>query len=204
MTGDAAKPLPESPSQTAGPYVHLGLLPNLAGIRDVYPVDPGRAPIDAQAKGERIAIVGGVYDGAGEPVTDALLEIWQADARGVYRSPGDPREGDAYFGGWARTATDAETGEYRFDTIKPGRVPLIDGRLQAPHVTLWIVARGINVGLQTRIYFETESAANAEDALLARVPAARRETLIAEVQAGGVYRFDLRLQGERETVFLDI
>ena len=190
MTGDENSLLRESPSQTAGPYVHIGLMPNKL--------------VSAQAKGERIAIYGTVYDGAGEPVRDAVLEIWQADASGVYWSPQDGRKGDPNFAGWGRTATGPETGGYRFDTIKPGRVPLFDDRLQAPHLTLWIVARGINVGLQTRIYFDTETAANAGDPLLRRVPEARRETLIAEVQADRSYRFDVYLQGERETVFLDI
>ena len=196
--------LPETPSQTAGPYVHIGLTPNFAGITGVYPFDPGSRMVNDASHGKRIAIFGTVFDGEGEPVKDAVIEIWQADAGGVYRSPRDPRDGDPHFAGWGRIAVGLETGEYRFDTIKPGRVPYSVDRMQAPHVTLWIVARGINVGLQTRIYFDTESDANAEDPLLALVPAERRETLIAEVQADASYRFDVYLQGERETVFLDI
>ncbi len=195
---------PETPSQTAGPYVHIGLTPNFAGIGGVYDRDPGSKQVNDETGGKRTRIYGTVFDGEGQPVKDAVLEIWQADARGVYRSPLDPRDGDPNFAGWGRTAANLETGEWSFDTIKPGRVPYSDVLMQAPHVTLWIVARGINVGLQTRIYFDTESDANAEDPLLAMVPAERRETLIAEVQADGSYHFDVYLQGERETVFLDL
>ncbi len=198
------KILPETPSQTAGPYVHIGLTPNFAGIRDVYASDPGSRQVNDETRGKRTRIYGTVYDGEGEPVKDAVLEIWQADAGGVYRSPQDPRDGDPNFAGWGRTAANLETGEWSFETIKPGRVPYSDVLLQAPHIVLWIVARGINVGLQTRIYFDTESDANAEDPLLAMIPAERRETLIAEVQGDGSYHFDVRLQGENETVFLDM
>ena len=198
------KVLPETPSQTAGPYVHIGLTPNFAGIGGVYPSDPGSRQVNDETHGKRTRIYGTIYDGEGEPVKDAVLEIWQADARGVYRSPRDPRDGDANFAGWGRVAADLETGEWSFETIRPGPVPYSADRMQAPHVTLWIVARGINIGLQTRIYFDTEADANAEDPLLALVPAERRETLIAEVQADGSFHFDIYLQGERETVFLDI
>ncbi len=198
------KVLPETPSQTAGPYLHIGLTPNFAGIGGVFPGDPGSNQVNDETRGKRTRIYGTVYDGEDEPVRDAVLEIWQADSRGIYRSPQDPREGDPNFAGWGRAAADLETGEWSFETVRPGPVPYSGGRVQAPHATLWIVARGINVGLQTRIYFDTEADANAEDPLLALVPAERRETLIAEVQADGSYHFDVYLQGERETVFLDI
>ena len=200
------KLLHESPSQTAGPYVHIGCLPNFCGIGGVYAADPGSVLVNADTRGGRIAITGRVFDGEGEPVKDAVLEIWQADAAGVYPSAGDPRgDADPNFFGWGRAAADLATGEYRFETIRPGRVPFAEGRLQAPHVTCWIVARGINLGLQTRIYFADEAEANAQDPLLALVePRARIDTLIAASDGDGSYRFDIHLQGARETVFLDI
>ncbi len=198
--------LRESPSQTAGPYVHIGLMPNLSGIAGVYGTDPGAVMVDETTMGERIAIVGHVFDGAGEPLLDAVIEIWQADAEGHYASCNAQGGGaDDIFTGWGRQATDMQTGVYRFDTIKPGRVPGPDGRLQAPHISLWIVARGINLGLNTRLYFADEPEANAEDPVLADLAGPERAaTLLAQPQGSGVYRFDIHLQGERETVFFDV
>lgn len=198
--------LRESPSQTAGPYVHIGCTPNVAGLVGLYAADLGSGALyEDETRGERITICGRVLDGSGTPLYDALVEIWQCDADGIHpgeftsRGDCDPR-----FRGFGRCATDAESGEYRFDTIKPGRVPYGDGRLQAPHVTLWIVARGINIGLHTRLYFRDEVEANMEDPLLNLVaPVVRRETLIA-LRTDDIYTFDIRLQGEQETVFLDI
>ena len=201
--------LKETASQTAGPYVHIGLTPNWCGIGGVYPEDLGRVMVGPKAKGERIAVAGRVLDGSGTPLKDALIEIWQADAAGLHNSPLERRGvADPHFTGWGRQPTDGATGEFRFDTIKPGRVPYKDGRLQAPHITFWIVARGINIGLHTRMYFADEEAANAECPVLARVEhKVRVPTLIApraEGGAGPVYTFDIRLQGEKETVFFDI
>lgn len=201
--------LKETASQTAGPYVHIGLMPNWCGIGDVYPEDLGRVMVGPKAKGERIAVTGRVLDGSGTPLKDALIEIWQADAAGLHNSPLERRRAaDPHFTGWGRQPTDGATGEFRFETIKPGRVPYKDGRLQAPHITFWIVARGINIGLHTRMYFADEDAANAECPVLARVEhKVRVPTLIApraEGKGGPVYTFDIRLQGEKETVFFDI
>ncbi|RMH40900.1 MAG: protocatechuate 3,4-dioxygenase subunit alpha [Alphaproteobacteria bacterium] len=197
--------LKETPSQTAGPYVHIGCVPSFAGITGVYPEDPGARMVDDSTRGERITIVGQVIDATGTPLRDALVEIWQADAEGLYPSPAEPRgTADPHFTGWGRQPTDAETGLFRFDTIRPGRVPWPDGRLQAPHVNFWIVARGINIGLSTRMYFPDEPAANADDPVLNMIEQeSRRETLVAR-RDGEVFRFDIRLQGERETVFFDI
>jgi protocatechuate 3,4-dioxygenase, alpha subunit len=197
--------LKESASQTAGPYVHIGLTPNHAGIGGVYDTDLGAVMVNDRTLGQRITITGRVLDGTGTPLKDALLEIWQADAAGLYDSPSELRgSADPNFTGWGRCATDGTTGEYRFDTIKPGRVPFRDGRLMAPHISVWIVARGINLGLNTRIYFADEEAANAEDPVLARIEhRVRAPTLIATGE-GDHYRFDIHLQGERETVFFDI
>ena len=197
--------LKESASQTAGPYVHIGLTPNFAEIGGVYPEDLGGRMINDKTKGERIAITGRVIDGSGTPLRDAMVEIWQADAEGLYNSPSELRgTADPNFTGWGRCPTDMATGDFRFDTVKPGRVPFPDGRWQAPHVTFWIVARGINIGLQTRMYFPDEETANAEDPILARIEhRVRVPTLIAEKVDGG-YHFDIHLQGEKETVFFDI
>jgi protocatechuate 3,4-dioxygenase alpha subunit len=197
--------LKESASQTAGPYVHIGLTPNFAEIGGVYPDDLGTRMVNDKTKGERVTIVGRVLDGTGTPLRDALLEIWQADADGLYNSPSEIRgQADPNFTGWGRCPTDMTSGEFRFETIKPGRVPFKGGKLMAPHVTFWIVARGINIGLQTRMYFGDEQAANDEDPVLARIEhRVRVPTLIAQ-REGDVYRFDIHLQGDKETVFFDI
>ncbi|MBZ9862512.1 protocatechuate 3,4-dioxygenase subunit alpha [Mesorhizobium sp. CA12] len=196
--------LKESPSQTAGPYVHIGLTPNFCGIGGVYANDLGSSMINDQTKGERIELRIRVLDGTGTPLKDALIEIWQADANGLYNSPSELRgAADPNFPGWGRQPTAMETGVCLFRTIKPGRVPFRDGRLMAPHITLWIVARGINVGLHTRLYFSDEEKANAEDPILARIEHRLRvPTLIAE-RRGDTYVFDIHLQGEKETVFFD-
>ncbi|BDY15306.1 protocatechuate 3,4-dioxygenase subunit alpha [Sulfitobacter pontiacus] len=195
--------LKESPSQTAGPYVHIGCVPNFCDITGVYPEDLGARMVNAKTKGERITVKGTIYDGTGTPLKDALVEIWQADAAGLY--PGnDPRgAADPNFTGWGRQAGDYDTGEWQFDTIRPGAVPFPDGRMMAPHISLWIVARGINIGLNTRMYFP--DADNSADPLLTRIEHQNRvATLIAEKETDGVYRFDIYLQGEKETVFLDV
>lgn len=198
--------LKELPSQTAGPYVHIGCTPDALGIGGVYDRDLGAAMVNDRTRGERITVRGYVFDGLGAPLRDALIEIWQADAAGLYPSPHEHRgTPDPEFAGWGRAAADFETGEFVFETIKPGAVPLPDGRMMAPHITVWIAARGINTGLHTRMYFPEEEAANAADPLLGRIEhKSRAATLIAAGTGPGTYRFDIHLQGENETVFLDI
>lgn len=199
------KHLKETPSQTAGPYVHIGCVPNFCDIEGVYPNDLGDSMVNDKTKGERITVTGTVYDGTGTPLKDAMVEIWQADAQGFY--PGnDPRgQADPNFTGWGRKAGDYDTGEWVFETIKPGAVPFKDGRMMAPHITFWVVARGINIGLQTRMFFPDEAGANAQDPLLTRIEHQNRvSTLIAEKTGDGAYRFDIRLQGEGETIFFDV
>ena len=199
--------LKESPSQTAGPYVHIGCTPNFAGIHGIFEQDLGAGPLyDEKARGERIAVNGMVIDGGGNPLKDALVEIWQADADGLHNSPSETRgTADPHFRGWGRSPGDMETGEFLFETIKPGRVPFRDGRMMAPHITFWIVARGINLGLHTRMYFPEEVEANAADPVLLRIEHRNRvPTLVARKEGEGLYRFDIRLQGEGETVFFDI
>ncbi|SES42269.1 protocatechuate 3,4-dioxygenase, alpha subunit [Tranquillimonas rosea] len=192
--------LRETASQTGGPYVHIGCLPSFTGITSIFPEDLGRSPIAEGARGEIVTITGSVYDGTGWALRDAMLESWQPDASGIF--PG--HEGaDPAVSGFCRFAADKDSGEFTLRTVKPGAVRARDGTLQAPHVALWITARGINVGLQTRIYFSDED--NSADPLLARIEQGpRKQTLIAEATGDGSYRFDIVLQGPGETVFLDM
>lgn len=199
--------LKETASQTAGPYVHIGLIPHMAGF-DIFQNNFGNVLAGADTPGEPIAIEGRVIDGAGALVRDALIEIWQADANGHYAHPADKRPAAAGFRGWGRTGTDFDTGVYRFDTIKPGRTPWRNGKISAPHINVWVVARGINIGLQTRMYFSDEEAANADDPVLKAIEHKNRvPTLIARKQdkpGKATYSFDIVLQGDNETVFFDI
>lgn len=177
--------LGQTPSQTIGPFFHFSL-PWAGGADLAGPVPAGRV----------IEVSGQVIDGAGEPVADALLEIWQADPAGAYGAS----EG---FVGFGRCPTDAE-GRYRFRTLFPGRAPAPGGGLQAPHIAMSVLGRGLLKRLATRIYFE-DGEGNAEDPILTLAPAERRATLIATRHgAAADYRFDVVLQGERETVFFDV
>ena len=196
--------LKETPSQTAGPYVHIGLAPGAAGFQ-IFERELGWDIAGPDAPGERIRVEGVVLDGTGAPVKDVMLEVWQADANGIYPHPEDPRATQVAkgFRGWGRVITDFDTGLWAFDTIKPGPVMGRNGRPMSPHLNLWIVARGINIGLNTRMCFEDED--NSADPVLGLIEQAhRRETLLARKVAPGHYRFDIRLQGEGETVFMDI
>jgi protocatechuate 3,4-dioxygenase alpha subunit len=186
-------------------------MPHQAGF-DAFQSNFSNVLVTPETVGERIRIEGRVFDGLGAAMRDVLVEIWQANAAGRYDHPADRQEDkplDPAFRGWGRTGTDFETGLFAFETVKPGRAAGRHGeRPMAPHVNVWIAARGINIGLSTRLYFADEGEANAEDPVLAMVePAQRRETLLArrDERGGGiVYVFDIRLQGERETVFFDI
>ncbi|HMO08236.1 MAG TPA: protocatechuate 3,4-dioxygenase subunit alpha, partial [Paracoccaceae bacterium] len=171
--------LHESASQTAGPYVHIGLAPGAAGF-DIYRNELGRDIAGPDAPGRRIRVEGMVLDGTGAPVKDALIEVWQADANGIHASPEDPRHAQVApgFRGWGRVITDFDSGLWSFETVKPGAVTGRNGRRMAPHISLWIVARGINIGLHTRMYFEDED--NSADPVLNLVEQVdRRTTLIA-------------------------
>ncbi|MFD0857415.1 protocatechuate 3,4-dioxygenase subunit alpha [Roseovarius aquimarinus] len=198
--------LRETASQTAGPYVHIGLAPGAAGF-DIYREELGHDIAGPNAAGERIRVTGRVIDGMGSPVKDVLLEVWQANAAGHYAHPEGGGAVEDGFRGWGRVIPDFETGAFAFETVKPGAVPGRDGRMQAPHLNLWIVARGINLGLNTRMYFADEAEANAADPVLNLIEwESRRATLIAARQDGAKpgYTFDIRLQGDDETVFFDI
>jgi protocatechuate 3,4-dioxygenase alpha subunit len=158
---------------------------------------------DKDTAGERIRIVGQVLDGEGTPINDALIEIWQADSRGHYATAGDARNAGNSFKGFGRcgTGTDSEN-RFFFETIKPGAV----NSQQAPHVNVIVLMRGMLSHAFTRMYFPEEPAANAKDAVLNSVPASRRATLIAARETtpeGVVYRFNIHMQGDQETVFFD-
>jgi protocatechuate 3,4-dioxygenase, alpha subunit len=197
--------LKESASQTAGPYVHIGLTPNFSGITGVYADDLGKVMVNAKTRGERITIAGRVIDGGGAVVKDALVEIWQADAAGLYPSPTETRgRADPEFTGWGRCATDMETGTFQFETVKPGAVPFPAGGMQAPHVSFWIVARGINIGLNTRMYFAEDKVLLEQDPVLKRVEHRDRLATIVIPGDKGTYRFDIHLQGARESIFFDV
>jgi protocatechuate 3,4-dioxygenase alpha subunit len=182
-----------TPSQTAGPYFGI-LLRGRATCRQVTEA----------TRGTRIVIEGRVLDGVGNAISDALMETWQADANGRYLHPEDcrPQPVDPAFNGfgWAHTRQD---GGYRFETIKPGAVPAPDGGMQAPHVVVSVMGRGILTRFITRIYFDDEPA-NTDDPVLGLVPAARRHTLVARRTGEGHYAFDIVMQGPDETVFFNV
>jgi protocatechuate 3,4-dioxygenase alpha subunit len=183
----------ETPFQTVGPFFDFAL-----------PFKGGATLASEETPGQRIVITGAVRDGTGAPVPDALVEIWQADAAGHYRHPDDAREAptDPTFDGFGRAATDQD-GRFEFVTIKPGRVPGPDGHLQAPHVLVSLLGRGILTRLVTRIYFEDETSTD-DDPIFNLVPVERRRTLLARPFAHARYRFDIIVQGEKETVFFDV
>lgn len=181
-----------SGNQTVGPYLHIGLswltTRNIAG---------------KGIKGERVAIAGRLVDGEGNGINDGLIEIWQANAQGKYAHPEDRQKRTLERGwrGFGRIPTDAR-GEFSFTTIKPGRVPGPQGKLQAPHLVVSVFMRGMLKHLATRIYFPDDPA-NAEDPVLKLVPAARRATLIARRKGKGTLEWNIILQGKHETVFFD-
>jgi len=182
-----------TPFQTVGPFFAICLS------------NEGCAHVATeQAMGRHITIDGTVRDGAGAVVPDSLVEIWQANAAGRYAHPDDHQAKplDPHFSGYGRAPTDSE-GRFSIATVMPGRVPGPDAKLQAPHLLLSILARGILTRLATRLYFDDEPS-TADDPILALVPANRRHTLIAKHEGRDRYRFDLVLQGDDETVFFDV
>lgn len=198
--------LRETASQTAGPYVHIGLAPGAAGFK-LFETELGQDITGPNAIGERITITGRVLDGTGSPVRDVLLETWQANSAGIYAHEEDPRhqEVEDGFSGWGRIISDFDTGEFKIETIKPGASPGRNGTTQAPHINLWIVSRGINIGLNTRIYFEEDAEAHAHDPILNLIEQVhRRDTLLAQKIGDNSYQFDVVLQGAKETVFFDV
>lgn len=206
-----------TPSQTVGPFFHYGL-PWKGGADLVGKSDMGARPElfgedhyvlnlsspSGTPAGEVITIVGRVTDGDGAPVPDAMIELWQANAAGRYRSTDDARDAvamDPHFVGFGRAASD-DDGVYRFRTIRPGRVPGPGDTLQAPHLALSVFGRGLLKRLATRLYF-ADGEGNADDPVLNAVPASRRATLVAQ-RDGENWRLDIVLKGGRETVFFDL
>ncbi len=195
-------PFKQTPSQTVGPYFAYGLTPEQYGyeIKSIA----GSAVATDDAAGERIRIEGRVFDGEGAPISDAMIEIWQADGQGRYAHPSGGRDSNSTFKGFGRCGTGTDPAHrFWFDTVKPGSA---DG-ISAPHINVAVFMRGILVHAFTRIYFPEEAVLNARDPVLLCVPAERRAKLIAErVSAAGlpVYRFDIHMQGERETAFFDV
>jgi protocatechuate 3,4-dioxygenase alpha subunit len=186
--------LPPTPSQTVGPFFHLAL------------TDEGESRLVSEDDPDAIHIRGTVFDGAGDPLPDALVEIWQANRAGRYAHPEDPRDEillEAGFTGFGRCQTDA-SGTFEFVTVKPGAVPGPGGSLQAPHIDVGVFARGLLKRLVTRIYFPDEEEANNRDAVLSSVTDSRlRGTLIAD-QIEHTLDFDIHLQGDRQTAFFDV
>ena len=191
--------LRQTPSQTVGPYFAYGLAPEQYGYQQTLSSIAGSQMADGETEGVHIRIEGRVFDGAGNAISDALIEVWQADALGRYAHPADPRGSNSTFKGFGRcgTGTDLQN-RFWFDTVKPGQVDAG----QAPHVNVIVTMRGMLLHAFTRIYFPNEPA-NASDKVLNTVPAGRRDTLIATPAGGNVYRFDIHMQGDKETVFFD-
>jgi protocatechuate 3,4-dioxygenase alpha subunit len=197
-----------TPSQTVGPYFAYGLTPKGRCQWDpngqyAWKETVGDNLVTPDAVGAKIAIEGCVYDGDGVAINDAMLEIWQADGEGRYASREEARgRPNAQFKGFGRSATNKD-GVFGFSTVKPGPVAGPNGTMQAPHIVVALYSRGMLRQVYTRMYFPDE-AANAQDPILALVPTERRDTLIAKKQADGVYRFDIRVQGDNETVFFEV
>ena len=197
--------LMQTPSQTVGPYFAYGLTPTQYG----YDLKSLFTPVLAKsnAKGEHIRITGQVFDGAGKPVLDAMVEISQPDASGQPVLSLADAEANGFTGfGRCGTGTDPQN-YFDFKTVKPGVAAGFEGRGQAPFINVCVTMRGLLVHTFTRIYFDDEVTANAQDAVLLSVPAGRRATLIAkreELNSGVVYHFTIYMQGEKETVFFDL
>jgi protocatechuate 3,4-dioxygenase, alpha subunit len=191
--------LRQTPSQTVGPYFAYGLSPEQYGYQQNLSSIAGSQMVEGDIEGQRIRVEGRVFDGNGNPISDALIEIWQADSLGRYAHPSDPRGSNNTFKGFGRcgTGTDPQN-RFWFDTIKPGKVDAD----QAPHLNVIVSMRGMLLHAFTRIYFSDEPA-NATDKVLRIVPAERRNTLIATHQGGNVYQLDIHMQGDNETVFFD-
>jgi protocatechuate 3,4-dioxygenase alpha subunit len=180
-----------TPSQTVGPYLSIGLIDEVVTPM-IVPVDDSRA----------IVVRGRLLDGKGDPVPDGMIEFWQANEAGRYAHPADTREDiplEEEFWGFGRSST-VNDGWYEIVTLKPGRVPTPDGRLQAPHIVVGVFGRGLLKRLATRLYFPDEEEANAADPILSELGERERTTLVAKEENGGL-RFDIRLQGEGQTAF---
>ena len=183
----------DTPFQTAGPFLHIGCLPNSIGIKNIFKHDLGMVPFDIRENPAFISISGSVFDGSGQALDDVMLETWQCDESGQFSSSQ----------GFARFVPNDKTKKYNLKTVKPGSVKNSDGTIQSPHILISISSRGINMSLNTRIYFEGDDFNN--DPLLSFVKDDYKvSTLIAKKVDKYNYNFDIYLQGDKETVFLDI
>ena len=184
----------ETPFQTAGPFLHIGCLPNTININGVFQNDLGEKPFINKDTNDFISISGSVFDGNGQPLDDVMMETWQSDENGSYSSES----------GFARFVPDNLTKKFNLHTVKPGFVNNFDGKIQSPHILIAISSRGLNMTLNTRIYFEGDDLTN--DPLLSTVKKSRNDvsSLVAKKIDEDIYLFDIFLQGDKETVFLDI
>ena len=198
--------LKETPSQTAGPYLHIGCLPSKVGINFPVEMNLGSVLASENVKGKKITVGGKVFDGKNNPIKDGMVEIWQADADGIYKSNhSESYKSDPNFNGWGRSCCDFETGLWEFKTIKPGPVMLENGQFMAPHISFWFVARGINLGLNTRMYFSDEEFLNKSDLILKKIKRKTKiETLMGIEITPNYYEFNIYLQGSSETIFFEI
>jgi protocatechuate 3,4-dioxygenase, alpha subunit len=203
MTDAVNKPIRPggiTPSQTVGPYFHFGLTPHAYPFRQTF--DGGMA--GPGVAGERITIIGRVFDGGGDVVKDVMIELWQADANGRFDHA--KGQGNVGFTGFGRSDCD-ESGQFQFSTVKPGAVSAPGGGFQAPHIMVNVFGRGMPRQLVTRMYFSEDDALHSRDFVLNLVPVTRRATLIARRQSAApeaTYQFDIHLQGALETVFFDV
>ena len=184
----------ETPFQTAGPFLHIGCLPNTININDVYQNDLGEKPFTNKDTNDFISITGSVFDGDGQPLDDVMLETWQSDENGVYTPDS----------GFARFVPNSISKKYNLSTIKPGSVQNFDGSLQSPHILFSISSRGINMNLNTRMYFEGDNLL--KDPLLSMIKKSNSDfsSLIASKIDDNSFVFNIFLQGDKETIFLDV
>ena len=183
----------ETPFQTAGPFLHIGCLPNSININGLYQNDLGEKPFINKDYNNFISISGSVFDGEGQPLDDVMIETWQSDENGEYLSDN----------GFARFVPNNVTKKYNLTTIKPGSVQNFEGNFQSPHILFSISSRGINMNLNTRMYFEGDNLI--KDPLLSLIKKGNNDinSLIAKKIDTSSYIFDIFLQGKRETIFLD-
>jgi len=184
----------ETPFQTAGPFLHIGCLPNSININGLYQNDLGEKPFINKDYNNFISISGSVFDGEGQPLDDVMIETWQSDENGEYLSDN----------GFARFVPNNVTKKYNLSTIKPGSVQNFEGNFQSPHILFSISSRGINMNLNTRMYFEGDNLI--KDPLLSLIKKGNNDinSLIAKKIDTSSYIFDIFLQGKRETIFLDV
>ena len=200
------KKFKQTPSQTAGPYLHIGFLPKKVGINSSFSRELNNLILSEKTKGTRIEISGKIYDGNNEVLKDALIEIWQVDSNGNYQSRlTQNNKYDKNFSNWGRTSCDLNTGLWKFNTIKPGKVQLNKSEILAPHIWLWIVARGINLGLYTCMYFSDENTLNKLDRNLKKLTNYNNlQSLFAVNIEEHKYEFNIYLQGDKETIFFNV